>query len=98
MRLDLAPPLRRIGDLHAAVDGAEKLAKVQALALFGGIRRVKEIGEEVRAWYEARAAHLIRQCRSGAHSTGARIADALAFMDEVGTLAQRVRKPQEAGR
>jgi hypothetical protein len=34
----------------------------------------------------------IRQCQSGAHSTGARITDARRFVDDVEALAQQARK------
>jgi hypothetical protein len=39
---------------------------------------------------------LLKQCQSGAHATGTRIADAHRFVTEISELAQKVRKTEVA--
>ncbi|MFJ9360773.1 AAA family ATPase [Streptomyces mirabilis] len=78
-------------DLHAAVADADKLMKMAALAFFGDIGRTDDVYRELRTRCGPRAVDLLKQCQNGAHATGARIADAHHFVDEIEDLAQKVR-------
>ena len=80
-------------ELHEAVEDADKFRKVAALALFGDAKKVDDVDGEVSNRYGAPALYLIRKCQSGAHPSGALIADIRRFVDEVEALALRVRKP-----
>ncbi|MET7843202.1 AAA family ATPase [Streptomyces sp. NPDC005356] len=78
-------------DLHAAVADADKLMKMAALAFFGDVGRTGDVYRELRTRCGPRSVDLLKQCQSGAHSAGARIADAHRFVDEIKDLAQKVR-------
>ncbi|WP_405476579.1 AAA family ATPase [Streptomyces sp. NBC_00009] len=78
-------------DLHASVADADKLMKMAALAFFGDIGRTDDVYRELRTRCGPRSVDLLKQCQNGAHATGARIADAHHFVDEIKDLAQKVR-------
>ncbi|WP_405778721.1 AAA family ATPase [Streptomyces sp. NBC_01378] len=78
-------------DLHAAVADADKLMKMAALAFFGDVDRTDDVYRELRTRCGPRSVDLLKQCQNGAHATGARIADAHRFVDEIKDLAQKVR-------
>ncbi|MFF1740745.1 AAA family ATPase [Streptomyces mirabilis] len=78
-------------DLHAAVADADKLMKMAALAFFADVGRTDDVYRELRTRCGPRAVDLLKQCQNGAHATGARIADAHHFVDEIEDLAQKVR-------
>lgn len=78
-------------DLHAAVADADKLMKMAALAFFADVGRTDDVYRELRTRCGPRAVDLLKQCQNGAHATGARMADAHHFVDEIEDLAQKVR-------
>jgi hypothetical protein len=78
-------------DLHASVADADKLMKMAALAFFGDVDRTGDVYRELRTRCGPRSVDLLKQCQNGAHATGARIADAHHFVDEIKDLAQKVR-------
>lgn len=83
-------------ELHQAVADADKLMKVAALALFGDIGRTGEVYRKLTALCGPRAVGLVKQCQGGAHAGGAQIADPYRFVDEIESIAQKVRKPEVA--
>ncbi|MFF7123347.1 AAA family ATPase [Streptomyces sp. NPDC008240] len=80
-------------ELQAAVGSADKLMKVAALALFGDADRTGEVYRELRTLCGPRAVELLKECQNGAHATGAQITDPHRFVDDIETMAQKVRKP-----
>ncbi|WP_344259590.1 hypothetical protein [Streptomyces sodiiphilus] len=84
--------------LQAAVTGADKLMKVAALALFGDARRTGDVYRELRTRCGQHAVDTLKRCQDGAHAEGARITDPHRFVDLVDTMAQKIRKPEEAVR
>ncbi|MEU2424725.1 AAA family ATPase [Streptomyces sp. NPDC007851] len=82
--------------LQSAMAGADKLMDMAALALFGDIGRTGDVYRELRTRCGPRAVDLLKQCQSGAHATGTRIADAHRFVTEINDLAQKVRKAEVA--
>ncbi|MET7904789.1 AAA family ATPase [Streptomyces sp. NPDC005355] len=81
-------------DLQSAVADADKLMKMAALAFFGDIGRSSDVYRELRTRCGPRSVDLLKQCQSGAHATGTRIADPHRFVDEINDLAQKVRKAE----
>ncbi|MEO3978382.1 hypothetical protein [Streptomyces sp. CAU 1734] len=81
-------------DLHAAVADADKLMKMASPAFFGDIGPANGVYRELRARCGSRSVDLLKQCQSGAHATGARIAGPHRFVDEIKDLAQKVRKAE----
>lgn len=81
-------------DLQAAIDSAERFQEVAAFALFGDVRRVGDVKEEVRRRYGSPACFLIQQCQKGAHPDGAPIPDRHGFVTDVENLARKIRKPE----
>ncbi|MFI8347534.1 AAA family ATPase [Streptomyces sp. NPDC085596] len=81
-------------DLQSAVADADKLMKMAALAFFGDIGRTGYVYRELRTRCGPHAVDLLKQCQSGAHATGAHIADAHRFVTEINDLAQKVRKAE----
>ncbi|EMF50892.1 MULTISPECIES: AAA family ATPase [Streptomyces] len=80
-------------ELQAAVGSADKLMKVAALALFGDAGRTGDVYRELRALCGPRAVDLLKECQNGSHATGAQITDPHRFVDDIETMAQKVRKP-----
>ncbi|MCX3286838.1 AAA family ATPase [Streptomyces sp. NEAU-H22] len=80
-------------ELQAAVGSADKLMKVAALALFGDAGRTGDVYRELRTLCGPRAVDLLKECQNGAHAMGARIADPHRFVDDIESMAQKVRKP-----
>ncbi|GLW17642.1 hypothetical protein Stsp01_43850 [Streptomyces sp. NBRC 13847] len=80
--------------LQAAVGEADKLLKVAALALFGDAARTGDVYRELRTLCGPRAVELLKQCQSGAHAAGAQIIAPHRFVDDIETMAQKVRKPE----
>ncbi|HLL35868.1 MAG TPA: AAA family ATPase [Streptomyces sp.] len=80
--------------LQAAVTDADKLMKVAALALFGDVGRTGDVYRELRTLCGQRAVDLLKQCQNGAHPQGAQITDPHRFVDDIATMAQKVRKPE----
>jgi recombinational DNA repair ATPase RecF len=83
-------------DLQSAMADADKLMKMAALAFFGDIGRTGDVYRELRTRCGPRAVDLLKQCQSGAHAMGTRIADAHRFVTEISELAQKVRKTEVA--
>ncbi|MFJ5847096.1 AAA family ATPase [Streptomyces sp. NPDC092903] len=80
--------------LQAAVGEADKLLKVAALALFGDAGRTGDVYRELRTLCGPRAVELLKQCQNGAHAAGAQIIDPHRFVDDIETMAQKVRRPE----
>lgn len=83
-------------ELQSAVADADKLMEMAALAFFGDIGRTGDVYRELRTRCGPRSVDLLKQCQSGAHATGARIADPHRFVDEIEDLARKVRKAEVA--
>ncbi|WP_371797850.1 AAA family ATPase [Streptomyces albidoflavus] len=79
--------------LQVAIGEADKLLKVAALALFGDAERTGDVYRELRTLCGARAVELLKQCQNGAHAAGAQLIDPHRFVDDIETMAQKVRKP-----
>lgn len=82
-------------DLLAAIADSDRLMKVAALALLGDSNRTDgEVRRALAALCGPRAVELLKQCQRGAHPTGAQITDPHRFVDEIKTIAEKVRKPE----
>ncbi|MFJ2866903.1 AAA family ATPase [Kitasatospora sp. NPDC087314] len=81
-------------DLQDALNSAERLQKVAAIALFGDLGRVGDVKSEVRRRYGDQAWSLIRKCQQGAHPDGTSIPGPHRFVSDVEALAQKIRKPE----
>ncbi|MEH0424457.1 AAA family ATPase [Streptomyces sp. B21-083] len=81
-------------ELQVAVGGADKLMKVAALALFGDAGRTGDVYRELLTLCGPRAVNLLKECQNGAHAAGAQITDPHRFVDDIDTMAQKVRKPE----
>jgi recombinational DNA repair ATPase RecF len=81
--------------LQAIVTDADRFAKLAALALFGDAARAADVYPELRARHGRHATDLVRQCQDGAHPAGAQITDPHRFVDEIKSIAEKVRKPEE---
>ncbi|MFF8999280.1 AAA family ATPase [Streptomyces achromogenes] len=82
--------------LQAIVTDADRFAKLAALALFGDVARAADVYPKLRAMHGRHATDLVRQCQNGAHPAGAQITDPHRFVDEITSIAEKVRKPEEA--
>ncbi|WP_338672564.1 AAA family ATPase [Streptomyces sp. SCSIO 30461] len=83
-------------EAEKTVTAAVKLMDIAALGLFGDPSRTADVYRELRRRCGPGAVDLIRQCQEGAHPSGTSMLDPLRFVGDVATVAQTVRKPEEA--
>ncbi|MFD4942090.1 AAA family ATPase [Streptomyces sp. NPDC058409] len=81
-------------DAEKVIAGALTLRGIAALGLFGDASKGDRVYPALRTRYGPWAVELVKQCQEGAHPAGASIPDPLRFVDTIGTLAQKVRKPE----
>ncbi|MFF4344820.1 AAA family ATPase [Kitasatospora sp. NPDC001540] len=80
--------------LQAALDKAERLSQVAALALFGDLARTADVGAEIERRWGRQERALIQQCQRGAHPGGVSVGDPLRFVSHVEALTMKIRKPE----